>query len=135
MSLWNTHQDKIAASLKPHEYALQNSHFGHYFLRKVNLPLYKRDPREWRDRQSRGVGGTPAELYAKAQREQQERQQAHQAVSTAQVPQTASTETAEPGQKEKKDKKEKKKRKKEEQMDEIDELFSKAAPKKSKVVV
>merc|ERR1711939_451579 len=134
-------KDKIATSLKPHEYTLQNSHFGHYFLRKVNLPLFKRDPREWRDRQAKGVGGTPAELHSRAQKQQLpvygQAQQAPAAAAPGAAVTSLPAEDAAAvegdGQASKKDKKEKKKRKKEEQTDEIDELFNKAAAKKSKV--
>ena len=107
---------QIATSLLPHEYDLQNSHFGHFFLRKVNLPLFKRKPQEWKDRQAKDVGGTPAELHARAAKFQAEAEQA-KASAEAKV-ETAPEEAAVVID----GKKEKKKRKKE-TTDEIDEVF------------
>lgn len=116
-------KDKIAASLVPHEYALQNSNFGYYFLRKVNLPLYKRNKDEWKARQGRGEGGTPAELHAQAARKLQEQQQAKAEAEAARQRQeataAASSALADETEPSKKDKKKRKKDK----VDEIDEVF------------
>jgi nucleolar protein 9 len=117
-------KDKIAESLIEHEYTLQSSHFGHYFLRKVNLPLYKRDKREWRDRQAREVGGTPAELHAQAAKQEllQKQQQAQQAEK--QESQATPAEPIEAANNEGDGKKRKDRKRKKEKVDEIDELFN-----------
>ncbi len=118
---------QIATSLIPHEYDLQGSHFGHFFLRKVNLPLFKRKPHEWKDKQARDVGGTPAELHARAAKQQAEAEQAKAAAAAVEPVLEAKSEILEgvaPVNGEAK--KEKKKRKKE-KADEIDEVFSMAA--------
>lgn len=123
---------QIATSLLSHEYDLQASHFGHFFLRKVNLPLFKRKPQEWKDRQARDVGGTPAELHARAAKQQLQAEQARaiaqvQAQEAAIEPAQLETEPGVEGKKEKKDKKRKKER-----VDEIDEVFKNVKPKKAK---
>ncbi|KEI41361.1 uncharacterized protein L969DRAFT_85139 [Mixia osmundae IAM 14324] len=54
-------KEKIAISLIPHHQTLQSSHFGHYFVRKVEVPLYQRRPSEWRNKMIQKVPGwTPA---------------------------------------------------------------------------
>ena len=45
-------QEKIAKSLQSHESNLAGSHYGKYFVRKMNLLLLKRDPDAWRARQA-----------------------------------------------------------------------------------
>ena len=119
-------RDKIAHSLLKDELNLQNSHYGHFFLRKVNLPLFRRDPREWRDRQARDVGGTPAELYARAAEKQQmlqlhsqEQQQQKQQQAQDYVSLSNSTLDGARATKEKK----KRKKIKTQGTDEIDQLF------------
>lgn len=119
-------QDKIAESLIQDELKLQGSFYGHFFIRKVNLPLYKRNKYEWKEKQARGVGGTPAELHSQRQSIPAHRLAAQSAgpTRTEAVP---STETA------KDEKSSKKKRKnKTDGMDEIDEIFG-GATKKGKL--
>lgn len=123
---------QIATSLIPHDYDLQGSHFGHFFLRKVNLPLFKRKPAEWKDKQARDVGGTPAELHAKAAKQQKEAEQARAAARATQVEAAFSVESA--AQQAKQDEKKDKKRKNQ-KVDEIDEVFKNVKPKKSKIKV
>jgi len=41
-------QDKIAASLADQQQFLLASHFGHFFLRKLFLPLHQRKLEEWK---------------------------------------------------------------------------------------
>ncbi|KIJ32368.1 hypothetical protein M422DRAFT_265865 [Sphaerobolus stellatus SS14] len=41
-------KEKIAKSLLPHEQFLVGSHFGRFFARNLGLPLYKRNPDQWK---------------------------------------------------------------------------------------
>lgn len=118
-------QDKIAESLVPDELKLQGSFFGHFFIRKVNLPLYKRNKYEWKDRQARGVGGTPAELHA-----QKSAVPAHRLAAQAAAPAPATTTTTSVAETNTEEKQSKKKRKsKTEEGDEIDQIFGGASKK------
>ncbi|KIY48757.1 ARM repeat-containing protein [Fistulina hepatica ATCC 64428] len=52
-------KEKIARSLFPHEYFLVGSHYGKFFLRKVNLNLLKRAPEEWKNQMLRTKDPAP----------------------------------------------------------------------------
>ena len=118
-------RDKIAASLLEHEGFLHGSQYGRFLLRKVNLPAYRKNRHEWRNKQAQGIGGTPAELHAQA---------AKAATATSEPLEIVApqhTQVASKEQDTRQSKNEEKKRKsKTQEEDEIDELFNK--PKKSK---
>ena len=102
---------------------MQGSYFGHYFARKVNLPLYKRNKWEWKDRQARGVGGTPAELRAQQAAMPPQRQARAPTQHPARAAAAVAPDTAEASQKS-----EKKRRKaRTEEADEIDQIFGTAS--------
>ncbi|KAL9936822.1 hypothetical protein V8E36_004057 [Tilletia maclaganii] len=42
-------KDKIASEALKHERTLLSSHFGNFFLKRINVALYRRDPRKWRE--------------------------------------------------------------------------------------
>lgn len=109
-------QDKIAESLLPHEMDLHGSYFGHFFIRKVNLPLYKRNKDEWKNRQARNVGGTPAELHAQAQQAPQARSAATASRQEPVIPAVQQQEDSTLSQK-------KRRKAKADAPDEIDEIF------------
>lgn len=122
-------KDKIAESLIQDELKLQGSFFGHFFIRKVNLPLYKRNKYDWKEKQARGVGGTPAELHA--QQAQQQSMPAHRLAAQAAV--SAHSESAPSAEASNDQETGKKKRKnKAGGADEIDEIFG-GATKKGKL--
>lgn len=122
-------QDKIAESLVRYELDLHGSFFGHFFIRKVNLPLYKRNKYEWKERQARGVGGTPAELHAQKQAIPPHRQAAQAAAtihpSRSQVVQVEATDATDTSSK-------KRRKAKTEEADEIDQIFG-GATKRGRV--
>jgi nucleolar protein 9 len=72
-------QDKIAGSLVEQENFLQASHFGHFFLRKLSLPLYQRRREEWKAKmaaaaasevQGRGTGANSVVAAAPKKRKE-----------------------------------------------------------------
>lgn len=108
---------------------MQGSYFGHYFARKVNLPLYKRNKYDWKDRQARGVGGTPAELRAQQSAMPPQRQPRSSAQQIAPVA-VAQAVSADATDSEKAGKKRRKART--EEADEIDQIFG-GATKRGKL--
>jgi len=42
-------REKIAKSLLDHEETLMQSYYGKFFARTVNLPLFRRDVRKWKN--------------------------------------------------------------------------------------
>jgi hypothetical protein len=85
--------------------------------------LYKRNKYEWKDRQARGVGGTPAELHA-----QKQAVPAHRLAAQAAPATTTATATVEETNTEEIQSKKKRKNKTEE-VDEIDQIFGGASKK------
>ncbi|KAK4049232.1 Nucleolar protein 9 [Microbotryomycetes sp. JL221] len=119
-------KDKIAESLVGDAFALQASQFGHFFVRKVELPLWQRRRGEWKqkmaviDAQVKGLQlpGQPAPAQAQPQLEEQ----AEPVKTNGEA--DASTD--------KKDKQDKKKHKRDRPKDEVDEIFDKKSKKSKK---
>ncbi|GAA5946264.1 hypothetical protein JCM3765_000176 [Sporobolomyces pararoseus] len=114
-------KDKIAASLAADPRTameLQKSPYGHFFARKVELPLWERRRDDWKAKMAR----LAAEEKAKKQEEEAiaKRSSQQQASVVNAVAQAGGQEDGE----------KKKKKKRERKADEVDEIFSKA--KKSK---
>lgn len=114
-------KDKIAASLSADPRTameLQKSPYGHFFARKVELPLWERRRDDWKAKMAR----LAAEEKAKKQEEEAiaNRNAQQQSPAAAAVNQAGGEENGE----------KKKKKKRERKADEVDEIFSKA--KKSK---
>lgn len=108
---------------------MQGSYFGHYFARKVNLPLYKRNRYDWKDRQARGVGGTPAELRAQQhQAAPTQRQHAPVAVQAPPAPSAPATEQGDAKATSKK-----RRKAKAEEPDEIDQIFGTSSAKRGRL--
>ncbi|CAD6919165.1 unnamed protein product [Tilletia laevis] len=49
-------KEKIAAEALRRERTLLSSHFGNFFLKRVHVGLYRREPRSWKDDFVRGLG-------------------------------------------------------------------------------
>ncbi|GAA6005197.1 hypothetical protein JCM11491_002616 [Sporobolomyces phaffii] len=117
-------KDKIAASLSADPRTameLQKSPYGHFFARKVELPLWERRRDDWKAKMAR----LAAEEKAKKQEEEAiANRGSRQAVA---VQPAATTDGAGAGD----DQEQKKKKKRERKADEVDEIFAKA--KKSKL--
>lgn len=114
-------KDKIAASLAADPRTamdLQKSPYGHFFARKVELPLWERRRDDWKAKMARLAAeekAKKAEEEAIANRKEQQ--------------QVAAVESTNGGDEDKK-----RKKKRERKADEVDEIFAKARdPKKSKV--
>lgn len=116
-------KDKIAASLSADPRTameLQKSPYGHFFARKVELPLWERRRDDWKAKMARLAAEEKAKKAEDEAIANRSREQAN-AVSNG-------TATVAGGQD---DKQEKKKKKRERKADEVDEIFAKA--KKTKV--
>ncbi|GAA5909637.1 RNA-binding RNA processing protein NOP9 [Sporobolomyces salmoneus] len=118
-------KDKIAASLSADPRTameLQKSPYGHFFARKVELPLWERRRDDWKAKMAR----LAAEEKAKKQEEEAIANRSNQQQATAATnAAAASSGGVEDGEK-------KKKKKRERKADEVDEIFAKS--KKPKMV-
>jgi hypothetical protein len=89
----------------------------------VNLPLYKRNKEEWKNRQARGQGGTPAELHAQARAMPPQRQsRTWQAAESRPAAQAVSEESTGDTSSSKK-----RRKARTEEADEIDQIFGGAS--------
>ncbi|GAA5868952.1 hypothetical protein JCM16303_000316 [Sporobolomyces ruberrimus] len=116
-------KDKIAASLSADPRTameLQKSPYGHFFARKVELPLWERRRDDWKAKMAR----LAAEEKAKKAEDEAIANRGREQTNAA----SNGTTTVGGGED---DKQEKKKKKRERKADEVDEIFAKA--KKSKV--
>ncbi|KAK4046586.1 Nucleolar protein 9 [Microbotryomycetes sp. JL201] len=110
-------KDKIAASLVNEQHFLQASSFGHFFVRKLELPLWQRRRGEWKAKMAANDAQVKGLKLPGQEQPQQQQQQQNLAESAAEV-----------GKREKKDKKKKRDRPK----DEVDEIFEQTKKSKSK---
>jgi len=114
-------KDKIAASLAADPRTamdLQKSPYGHFFARKVELPLWERRRDDWKAKMAR----LAAEEKAKKAEEED-------IANRKEQQQVAAVEATNGGEEDKK-----RKKKRERKADEVDEIFAKARdPKKSKM--
>jgi nucleolar protein 9 len=113
-------KDKIAASLAADPRTameLQKSPYGHFFARKVELPLWERRRDDWKAKMAR----LAAEEKAKKHEEE-----AIAIRSQQQTPVAVTTGAGEDGEK-------KKKKKRERKADEVDEIFAKAKKSKTEI--
>ncbi|KAM0791930.1 hypothetical protein ACM66B_004184 [Microbotryomycetes sp. NB124-2] len=113
-------KDKIAASLVDEQHFLQSSSFGHFFVRKLELPLWQRRRGEWKAKMAANDA-----LVKGLQLPGQLPQQQQEASSNG----AATIEASADGNGDKKDKSKKKKR--DRPKDEVDEIFEQTT-KKSK---
>ena len=67
LSIFPWSQDKIAESLVGHDNFLLSSHFGHFFLKKVQLPLHQRRRDEWKAKMSQQAAAAKAKEVEAAQ--------------------------------------------------------------------
>lgn len=122
----------------PHAIALSNSRYGRFFYKKLNLPLFQSQPKEWREVQLKvvhhfyGPKTEAGKAVTQQQQQQQQKQQLQPIISdqAPTIPIASDTLSNEPtaavaeATSETKPKKEKKRKSREPETDEMDELFA-----------